>query len=357
MRVAVVGAGIFGITIALQFSKKGHDVILFEKEKDIMTKVSVKNHFRHHYGYHYPRSKTTALESIHGRKSFEKEYSDCILPYFPTYYSIVKKEEGTLTTPEEYLKFCDDIGLTYKVIETPELINKDRMAMTIEVPERAFDPIKLKDICRDKLINSKVILRTGSEIVGGNIRELTISEEGKEYTDDFDCIVNATYANMNKVKKILNIPRDVRQYELLELIKVKIPGELFGAMNMDGEFTSVIPMGSEGDYTIAHAKGSVLKTVVTDDFDDSIESFGKFESNRENIMEVAIKDFPILKDSEFIESVFVTKVVKANVDETDERPSEIFNHGNNVYSVFAGKIVTVVDIANKLLEMAEDKKC
>lgn len=367
MRVAIIGAGIFGITLALKFSRKGHEVILFEKEKEIMTKVSMINHFRHHYGYHYPRSKKTALESIKGRKTFEEEYGDCIIPYFPTYYSIVNKEEGTLTTPAQYLTFCEEMNLPYKIIPTPEkIINSKRIAMTLLVPERAFDPFELKKLCLDKLKNSEVDLRVNTEIVEGDvsserkilkIKKVLREVPGKdfEYEKEFDCVINATYANMNKVKKALGIPRDKRQYELLELIQIKIPGELFGAMNMDGEFTSVMPMGKNGLYTIAHAKGSVIKRIISEDFDDQIESFGKFQSNKDKIMEVAINDFPILKKGKIIKSMFITKTVKINVDETDERHSEIFNHGNNIYSVFAGKVITCVDIANKILEMAELK--
>lgn len=363
MKVGVIGAGIFGVSIALKLSREGHEVLLLEKEKEIMTKASAKNHFRHHYGYHYPRSKSTALESIYGKESFEKEYGDCVLPYFPTYYSIVNKENGTLTTPAQFLTFCEEMGLPYKIVQTPELINREKVAMTVEVPERAFDPHKLKEICQYRLKNSQVDLRLNSEIVGGAVysekKKVTVREkiEGnvREYNENLECIINATYANMNKVKNLFNVPVDKRLYELLELIKVKIPGELFGAMNMDGEFTSLLPMGRDGFYTVAHVRESVLKSRISDAFDDRLESFGAFKSNKDKIMEAAIDDFPILRNAEILESIYITKSVVANADETDERPSEIFDHGNNVYSVFAGKVITSMDIANKLLRIINSR--
>lgn len=360
MKIAIIGAGIFGVTIALKFSREGYDVILFEKENDIMTKVSTHNHFRHHHGYHYPRSKSTALECIKGRKTFEEEYGDCLLQYFPTFYSIVNKEEGTLTTPGQYLKFCEDLDLPYKIVPIPNFINSKRIALTVQVPERAFDPFRLKEICKEKLSESNVVLKLNSEMIESKIspekKILKFNDKSKkqEYEEEFDIIINATYANMNNVKKILGVPRDKRQYELMELILVSIPGGLFGAMNMDGEYTSVIPVGPDGLYTIAHAKGSVVKRVISEDFDDKIESFGGFDSNMEQIMEVATNDFPILKDAKIIEPIYITKTVKANVDETDERPSEVFNHGNGIFSVFAGKIITCVDVANNLLNLVKN---
>jgi len=341
MKIAVIGAGIFGITIAIRLSQAGHDVTLFEKENDVMTKVSVTNHFRHHHGYHYPRSKSTALESINARKSFEKEYGDCLLPYFPTYYSIVKKEFGTKVTPGQYLRFCEEVGLPYKIVPVPSLINKDKVEMTLEVPERAFDPCKLKKICKEKLKKSKVRVVLNCENVS---------------LKEFDRIINCTYANINRTQKMLNSKQTKRQYELLELLVLKIPGKKFGAMNMDGEYTSIIPVGRTGMYTIAHAKGSILKRIVSDNFDGDAKSFGKFKSNRRNIMKVAINDFPILKKAKYIKSIFVVKVVKADVDKTDERPSEISYHGNGIYSVFAGKVITCVNVANKLVDIIKRKK-
>ncbi len=51
MKIAVVGAGIFGCSIALELDKCGYEVILFEKEEDILLKASKHNHNRIHYGY------------------------------------------------------------------------------------------------------------------------------------------------------------------------------------------------------------------------------------------------------------------------------------------------------------------
>ena len=61
MKIAIIGAGFFGSTIALKLSKK-HTVHLFEKEKDILNGASRVNQFRFHMGFHYPRSQKTIKE-------------------------------------------------------------------------------------------------------------------------------------------------------------------------------------------------------------------------------------------------------------------------------------------------------
>lgn len=48
--------------------------------------------------------------------------------------------------------------------------------------------------------------------------------------------------------------------------------------------------------------------------------------------------------------------MKANVDATDERPSEIADYGKGMYSIFGGKVITCVNIAQRLRDkMAGDK--
>ena len=55
MKIAIIGAGFFGSTIALKLSKK-HAVHLFEKEKDILNGASRVNQFRFHiYQLNRPR--------------------------------------------------------------------------------------------------------------------------------------------------------------------------------------------------------------------------------------------------------------------------------------------------------------
>ena len=79
MKIAVVGGGIFGVTVAWLLAKSNCEVDMYEKESDILLAASGINQYRLHKGYHYPRSKETALLSIEGEKSFQREYSKALL--------------------------------------------------------------------------------------------------------------------------------------------------------------------------------------------------------------------------------------------------------------------------------------
>ena len=60
-KIAIVGAGLFGCTIALILSKK-HEIDLYETKSDILNEASMCNQFRFHLGFHYPRSTKTVNE-------------------------------------------------------------------------------------------------------------------------------------------------------------------------------------------------------------------------------------------------------------------------------------------------------
>ncbi|MCR4284517.1 MAG: FAD-binding oxidoreductase, partial [archaeon] len=107
--VAIIGAGIFGCSAAIELERKGFHVTIFERSGEILSGASTNNHLRHHWGYHYPRSKETALESINSREDFREEYEDCIIDGFPAYYAVVK--ENSKSTPKQFMQFCDDLGL------------------------------------------------------------------------------------------------------------------------------------------------------------------------------------------------------------------------------------------------------
>ena len=76
MRFAIIGAGFFGLSIAIKIKEKYPNSIvsIFEREKDILMGASGKNQFRCHLGYHYPRSENTIEECKTSFEEFNKYF-------------------------------------------------------------------------------------------------------------------------------------------------------------------------------------------------------------------------------------------------------------------------------------------
>lgn len=108
-KIYVIGGGFFGMYLSEYFARKGHEVILFEKEDDFMQRASYVNQARVHNGYHYPRSILTALRSRVSFPRFHEEFRDCIDDSFDKYYMISNLQSKV--SANQFEKFCHRLGV------------------------------------------------------------------------------------------------------------------------------------------------------------------------------------------------------------------------------------------------------
>src|SRR3989344_9592713 len=130
-KIAVIGGGIYGITVACRLSEK-YSVDLFEENEDILMGASGINQFRLHRGYHYPRSEETTLSALKSEPKFKEEYREAIIDDFEHYYAISKKD--SLTSGSQYLAFLKKFGLEYSE-EYPVSIDKSLVELCIKAKE------------------------------------------------------------------------------------------------------------------------------------------------------------------------------------------------------------------------------
>lgn len=339
--VAVIGAGIFGITAALELASTGLKVTLYEEQREILTRASNINQYRIHRGYHYPRSKETAISSKHGGDAFIKKYK-CTSPICEHYYAIASSQ--TLTTAEQYINFLDEVGLEYKECSLPQ-IKPGSVDLIISASEELFDPEALKVACKKQLLESNINVKT-------NIRFT------KDLIRNYDYVVNTTYAKYNEI-----LPSKFQQdfqFELCEKPVLKLPKEYKGVsiVVMDGPFTCIDPLG-DTDY---HVMGNVVHAIHH-------TNVGKFPKIPKEYLQVldrgVVKNTPLTKvhtfieaasnffanieESSYIGSMFTVRTVLPRRDYDDARPTLVKRHTDKLYSLFSGKIVTCVDSAKELV--------
>jgi hypothetical protein len=338
-KVAVIGGGIFGVTSALKL-QKDFDVTLFEKNDDILKNASGINQYRLHRGYHYPRSKETAISAKDGTETFLQEYP-CALPIQDQYYGIAAI--GSKVNSSEYINFLKDVGLEFKEVES-KLVNKGSIDKLFQVNEGLFDPKQLYNLCKNKLDKSSIDLKLNTQF-------------SKDLETYFDYVINATYSNLNENADI----KKQYQFELCEKPVVKLDSKFKnkGIVIMDGPFTCIDPY-SDTDY---HVVGNVVhaihhtnigtQPIIPDKYKDllnkgivknpSISNWVKFK-------EVLEYFFNHIDDVEHIGSMFTIRAVLTNRDFDDARPSIIEKESKSKFLIFSGKISTAVDTANKLFK-------
>lgn len=359
-KVAVIGAGIFGVTASIELAKKFR-VALFDKEKDIFAGATYVNHYRHHIGYHYPRSPETVEECRRAKQDFEFVYGNSLIPPFSSYYAISKK--GSFISADEFINFCKKEQLPFEV-SYPEkkYLDPKKVDLCIKVPEAVYDFKTLKNIAENLLKKTKNLgiklqsLVTGGEIQGRDTKRLFITRGKTMEHEDFDYVINATYANYNLLCKAFGIEKKEIQFELVEHVVLEIANEnKIGLTIMDGLFPSILPRGLTNYFTLGHVENSIHRRDVIDEGEKIItKKWGKIRSKKIKIIKESLNYFPFLKNADYVESLYVTRVVEPHRDFDDARLTEIKNHGSGFYSIFGGKIITCVTTAKQLKKIIED---
>jgi len=64
-----------------------------------------------------------------------------------------------------------------------------------------------------------------------------------------------------------------------------------------------------------------------------------------------VKEFvPEANDCIYLYSTYITRIVLPNRDHDDARPTDLIYHGDGFWSVFAGKILTALPLAEQIAE-------
>ena len=349
-KIAVVGGGIFGATAALALSRFGR-VHLFEEHPSLMQEASYVNQYRHHWGYHYPRSLETTEESKKARSSFESIFEDAVVRNFPAFYC-VSRQNSKVSGPD-YLRFCRTNGLPFtRSYPSQDFLNRKKISLCLKTSEPIYDYQKLKKIMethikRRETISLHLSSRVDKKFLGQDGKKyLWATERGRQYKIPFDFVVNATYAKMNAFAHWFGFPIKPLRMDLVELVVVRLPIPAMALTIMDGAFPTLVTTGKSGLFTLGHVRESVRKSSVPSD--GLVPQWRLPRSNWQKIVSDSQNWFPILRFAEHVESRFVVRAVNAYREHDDARPSDIIRHGFGCWSILGGKVITAVSTANSI---------
>ena len=333
--VAVVGAGIYGITSAIKLSNKGYEVDLFESKGDILAATSGINQYRIHRGYHYPRSKDTILSCRDNESSFVSNFKKAVVDKAEHFYSIAS--EDSFTAPRDYLHVLDECNLEWEIVDP--LPNCD---LTVKVNENLYCPETLKSICLDRIKGCGINLFLHRKI------------KDKKELLSYNYKIISTYSSLNDFD---DTKKDY-QFELCEKPLFKLPQQYSNKsiVVMDGPFMCFDPY-SNTEY---HVGGNVVHAIHTsnigtepiippaykDYINKGIITNPKY-TNVSSFIESAKKFFPDIEKAEHIGSMYTIRTVLPNKDKTDERPT-IVRFEKDTAILFSGKVVNCIEAADKI---------
>jgi len=333
----VIGAGIFGLCIALKLKREGLDVIILEKNDNILLEASKCNHNRIHFGFHYPRCINTAIQSKEGYELFRDIFKNSIISQFKNYYLIEKKSK---VNSIDYELFCKRLNVYYEKNKYPD-INMDfsDIENSFLTKEPIFDYNQMKSILLKKIKenNIKILFNTTVD----NINQL------KQYKN----IINCSYVNLNKINDIFNIPLIKLKIQDVIIPILELSQNKIGLTVMDGEYCSLLPKGNEKNtFLLYNVKYSVIRSkecyYVPDDWNNNNINI---QEKIDAIYEHSSKYYSFLKNCKRISYWRTLRALPIN--ENDSRVSSIYinkTKDKTIYSVLSGKITTSCLIAQNI---------
>lgn len=356
VKVAIIGCGIFGSEVAIELSRSGFDVSIIEGKHEILQGASGNNLNRVHIGFHYPRDLETAKQAFRCYEEFREKYSSCINSNFLNAYLIAN--EGSLTSPDEFLDFCSLLGAPYEVIRSKELpITIKGADIGIKCEESVYDFSAMRKLILKKFKEHKISLITGNSVSN-------LSREEGSYTLNLsngekfiaDIVVNSSYANINKFSVQAGVIANEMQYEytVIPIIEAKLPH--IGLTVMDGPFTSILPRGSSSEFLLYHVDHSVLATEVgfqlnSDWLMPETGPFFKVDKSLyfSRMIELCEQFIPVLGSAKLRGFLEGPRVIQSKKESSDARPSLVKFGNNDTYvSILSGKVDSSIWVAKNI---------
>jgi hypothetical protein len=335
--VGVLGAGIFGVTAALELAYLGLQVVLYEKREDILDGTTSRNFFRVHRGYHYPRDLATAQGARDGYVSFSQVFSEAFATPVRHYYAIAAS--GSHTSVEEFEQHCQALDLHARRVRLPDLV-PGSVAACYEVDEAYYDATSLRKLAWERLQSAEVQVAVRS------------TRAALEIAQAHDFLVVAAYGSLNEVLAALDCPPVELQYELCEVPVVYAPNlDQASLVVLDGPFVSVGPYGN-GCHILYDVVNSVhtrsIRRVFSRYYDRALDSRGLTKPSPgltrfDQIFSSTRRFLATAAGMVHVGSLFAERVILPGVDKTDARPTVVGWASPSVVAVLSGKVSTAVD--------------
>lgn len=247
----IIGSGLYGLYSAERCGKRGEKILVLEYEDAAFKRATFINQARVHMGYHYPRSYATAIKSAGYFRRFMEDYGFSILTKFDQVYAT--SAHFSWSDAEQFKKFCADAHIRCHEMPASHYF-KNELCDGAFLTEEYYDAQILKQYFLEKIAGyPSVEIRYGSRIE--NVEQdrdkysLTLAG-GERLASPF--VLNATYASVNQINRMLGIDTFAIKYELCEIIlcHVNEPLNNVGLTVMDGPFFSIMPFGKSGYHSL-----------------------------------------------------------------------------------------------------------
>jgi glycine/D-amino acid oxidase-like deaminating enzyme len=359
MKIAVIGAGIFGLEIATELINSGNDVTIFESKSDVFNGATGNSILRLHLGLHYPRDLETAIQSRDGYEAFIRKYEECVNISFNNYYALSR--ENSKVSETEFQNFTKKAGISIKPIPTQDIkdlgIDTNRITKIWSCREGVIDLQKLKEVFINQIAPSGKLYFNTEIVEVEKIKGIwqIIDKDRNEY--EFDFVIRATYGTDRITSKTLEIEKRKIKYQKTFILEIGTNQPQFGFTVIDGDFITVLPKGFGNTFLLYAPSPSVLDRYIGNKYPDQWDSSEYFNFNEaEEMLAVRYKYwFPEVENFKILNNYHTVRSLQPNVTKTDKRVSTLNVKANGFIDVWSGKIDHCVEIGIAINQLIKNQ--
>ena len=358
----IIGGGFYGLSVALFLRDELgiRDILVVEKEQELMTRASYVNQARVHNGYHYPRSILTAYRSAVNFPRFIADYEGAVVSDFDKYYAVSKSLSKI--NARQFVEFSRKVGIDIEEAsrDIQDLFVPRLTDGVFKVKEYAFDSHKLRAILLGRIAEKEGITIHSGELIEKIFKaDNGIDIVSNKATYSAEYVLNCSYSQINTLHRSSGLDLVPLKHEIAEMCLVRLPEHLknFSVTVMDGPFFSIMPFPSRGLHTLSHVRytphESWLDTGETPAHrHDAHGYFSKLDlpTNYKKMYADVVRYIPTLKDMKLEDSIRDVKTVLQKSEDSDSRPILFNSHFGirNYTCIMGGKLDNIYDVFEDL---------
>jgi glycine/D-amino acid oxidase-like deaminating enzyme len=227
MRVGILGGGLQGCCTALALAQRGIDVVLFDRNENLLSRAAVANEGKIHLGYMYANdtSYSTARMMMQGALAFAPFFAehlgipmDAMTVSRPAAYVVHRDSQRSPEQVSEYLATVHALireageatrGAYFGIdfAEKPRMwspqeraaeFDPDVALAAFDTPEVAIDPVALASAVRERMMGEpRIEVRTGHEVLSADDNDggfdIHLNTPGGKFVESFHHVVNALW--------------------------------------------------------------------------------------------------------------------------------------------------------------------
>jgi glycine/D-amino acid oxidase-like deaminating enzyme len=348
-KVAVIGAGFYGLVLAEKLAKAGSNVAIFEASPELGKGASWANQARVHGGYHYPRDVRTGARSRRGLTRFISDFGSSVVQDFTMLYGISR--HNSKVTPTQFEAFCRRIGAPFSETsgEMSKIFDNESIAGIYQVEEPAFNSDILLEEAQQRALDAGALIFMGEPVekvieVYDNL-QITLESGAAE---GFDFVLDCTYSKLGTLFEPATALSKTIKIERAEICIVSVPKELesLGITVMDGPFFSLMPFPTRDAHSFTHVSYTPRRTGPAGTGQAEKEDTSAFVRMQLD----AFKYVPAIAGIEHQDSIFTDKAILVSSELDDARPVLIHESGlqGHYISILGSKIDTVYDAVDSI---------